>query len=172
MTAEAWMTISTGVLAGATSLLAFLTFRLELAWKKSSSQQLGVQTWLNVQSRFDSKEMKRCRKKLAQQLDPYKQAEHDKTAEELFDLFEDIGTLYDLKLLNRELAESAFSFYVNYWWRAAKSYIDRERMLHGDDDTLFEDFEKLAKAWRHFDPEISDEKLKKFLEDEKHLRVD
>ena len=45
-------------------------------------------------------------------------------------------------------------------------------MLHGDDDTLFEDFEKLAKVWRHLDAEINGDKLKKFLEDEKQLRVD
>ena len=45
-------------------------------------------------------------------------------------------------------------------------------MLHHDDDTLFSEFEKLAKLWRRFDPEISDDALRKFLEDEKRLRVD
>jgi len=77
-----------------------------------------------------------------------------------------------LGLINKKLAESAFSFYVNHWWRAAKSYVDRERQLHGDDQTLFEDFERLAKAWQHLDPKIDNEALKKFLEDEKRLRVD
>ena len=172
MTAETWVAICTGALAAATFLLALLTFRLELAWRKNSTQQIGVQTWLNLQSRFDSKELKRCRKKLAQQLDPYEQSEHDKVVEDLFDLFEDIGTVYDQNLLNRQLAESTFSYYVNHWWRAAKPYIDHDRMLHRDDNSMFIEFEKLAKAWRHRDPEISDGALKRFLEEEKHLRID
>src|SRR5271157_5370419 len=63
----------------------------------------------------------------------------------------------------RFIIVSTFSFYVNHWWRAAKPYVDRERMVHGDDKSLFGDFEKLAIAWQHRDPEIDDEKLKKFL---------
>jgi hypothetical protein len=166
------MAVCTGALALATFLLGFLTFRLESAWKKSSEQQIGLQTWLHFQSRFDSREMKRCRKRLAQQLDPYDQSKHHEIAEELFDLFEDVGTVHSLGLLNKDLAESAFSFYVNHWWRVAKPYVDRERMLHQDDKTLFSDFEKLATAWGSFDPQISHEALKKFLEDEKNLNVE
>jgi hypothetical protein len=35
----------------------------------------------------------------------------------------------NLGFVNEKLAESTFSFYVNRWWRAAKPYVDRERML-------------------------------------------
>jgi hypothetical protein len=172
MGAETWVAVCTGALALATFLLGFLTYRLESAWKKSSEQQVGLQTWLHFQTRFDSRELKRCRKKLARQLDPYDQSKHQEIAEELFNLFEDIGAVYCLGLLNRKLSESSFSFYVNHWWRAAKPYVDRERMLHQDDKTLFSDFEKLATGWRNLDPQIGDDALKKFLEDEKNLSVE
>jgi hypothetical protein len=172
MSAETFVAASTGILAVATFALAGLTYRLERAWKESAAQQIGLQTWLHFQARFDSNEMKRCRKKLAQQLDPYDPAKHDEVEEELFDLFEDLGTVYGLNLLNKKLADSTFSFYVNHWWKAAKPYVDRERTVHGDDETFFEEFETLAKACRHHDPQIDHTALKNFLEEEKRLRVD
>jgi hypothetical protein len=164
--------IGTMSLALATFILAALTVRLELTWKKSSAQQLGLQTWLALQARFDSKEMKASRSKLAHQLSNYTSAIHAEIAEDLFDLFEDLGAINHLGLLNTQLAESTFSFYVNHWWRAAKPYVDRERMVHGDDKSLFGDFEKLVIAWQHLDPQIDDDKLKRFLEDETSLSVD
>src|SRR5947207_15596210 len=41
MTAEAWVAVCTGALAFATAVLAFLTYRLELTWTKSSSRLHG-----------------------------------------------------------------------------------------------------------------------------------
>jgi hypothetical protein len=76
--------------------------RLELAWTKGSAQEIGVQTWLHFKERFDSKEMKPCRQKLAQQLSHYDQAKHDETTEDLFDLFEDIGSVYHRGLLDKK----------------------------------------------------------------------
>lgn len=169
MNAEGWVAICTGILALATFGLAVTTVRLELTWKKSMAQQLGLQTWLTLQARFDTKEMKDCRSKLAHQLSNYTSSIHGEVVEDLFDLFEDVAAIKDLGLLNTELAESTFSFYVNHWWRASKPYVDRERMIHGDDKSLFAGFEKLAAAWQHLDPEINDDKLKRFLDDEKSL---
>ncbi|HLH53021.1 MAG TPA: hypothetical protein VKY92_05335 [Verrucomicrobiae bacterium] len=116
--------------------------------------------------------MKNCRSKLAHQLSNYTPSIHGEIAEDLLDLFEDVAAIKDLGLLTTELAESTFSFYVNHWWRASKPYVDRERMIHGDDKSLFAGFEKLAAAWQHLDPEMSDDKLKRFLDDERSLSID
>jgi hypothetical protein len=48
--------------------------------------------------------MRQARKKLAQQLDPYDPANHDQIGERVLELFESIGTVYNLGLLNVELA--------------------------------------------------------------------
>jgi hypothetical protein len=169
MTPEQGVAVCTGALALATFGLAVATVRLEWAWKQSAAQQLGLQTWLTLQARFDTREMKHCRSKLAHQLSTYTSATHGEIVEDLFDLFEDLAAIKGTGLLNQQLAESTFSFYVNHWWRASKPYIDRERMIHGDDKTLFAGFEKVVADWQHLDPEITDDKLKRFLENEKAL---
>jgi hypothetical protein len=62
---------STWVLAIATVALAGATVWLALESRQGSLRQIRVQTWLAMEPRFDSKEMKLARKKLAKQLDPY-----------------------------------------------------------------------------------------------------
>src|SRR5439155_9334917 len=118
---------ATALLAGATVCLAWLTYRLEKAWVKTSSEQIqawfktsaeqiGVNTWLVLQRRFDSREMKRARKVLAEQLRTYTTAKHREISETVLDFFEDVGTTYKEGYLNKKLAESAFSYYACRWW--------------------------------------------------------
>jgi hypothetical protein len=137
MDAKSWietaMAVFTALLAFATFRLAHLTRKLETAWVNTSSEQIkawfktsadqiGVNTWLELQRRFDSKEMRRARKKLAEQLKTYSAAKHAGISEIVTDFFEDAGTLYKLGYLNKDLAESSFSFYACRWWEAAKAY--------------------------------------------------
>jgi hypothetical protein len=64
------LAIFTGIVAIFTAALAIASFWTVREERRASSEQLGVQTWLYVDPRFDSKELRLARKKLAQQLDP------------------------------------------------------------------------------------------------------
>lgn len=163
------METATFILAAATVALALATIWLAVESKRASVRQIRVQTWLTLKDRFDSKEIKTARKALAHKLRTYDASKHDKITEEVLDLFADIGTVYNLGLLNKELAESTFSFYVNHWWAAAKSYIEQERKNKGDDDLLFGEFEKVADAMKKYDGKIPAADIDKFLNEEARL---
>ncbi|MGA1979864.1 MAG: hypothetical protein ABSG99_04780 [Sedimentisphaerales bacterium] len=153
-----------------TAVLAYATFRLATETREGTSRQIGVQTWLALEERFDSNDMKRARKLLAAQCDPYNPSYHDEMSEEVLELFESIATVYNEGLLNKHLAASSFSWYVTRWWEAAKPYIDEERRRKGDDTSLFEEFETFAREMREYDEKITSDDLKRFLADEKGLK--
>lgn len=160
---------ATFLLAAGTFWLGWLTRNLEKAWFRTSAEQIGVNTWLTLQRRFDSREMKRARKALAQQLKAYSTVNHGVISETVLDFFEDVGTTYRHGYINKKLAESAFSFYACRWWEAAKAYVDHEQKLHNDDGTLFEDFKHFAETTRLDDETIDHNELERFLEDEMRL---
>ena len=162
---------STLILAVATVVLAGATVWLAIEARNGTLRQIGVQTWLNLEQRFDSPEMKQARKVLAEQLDPYNPVLHDNIAEGVLDLFESIGTVHSLKLLNKKLAGSSFSWYANHWWEAAKPYIDEERRRRGDDKSLYSEFEAFVKAMRKYDPKITSEDMREFLKIEKNIKT-
>ena len=137
--------------------------------REAAGKQLGVQTWLVLEPRFDAVEMKRSRMKLAKQLDPYNRDKHDEISEEVLEFFESVGTVYNLGLLDKSLAVSSFSFHANYWWAAAQPYIQHERRRHGDDDSLFSEFQKFVEKMREHDRNIDADALRVFLADEKRL---
>jgi hypothetical protein len=166
------MCTATWFLGVVTAVLALATVVLAFEARRGSLRQIGVQTWLALEPRFDSKEMKLARKKLARQLEPYDQTKHDQITEEVLELFESIGTVYNLGLLNEKLAISSFSFYANHWWKAAKPYVDHERSVRGGDPSLFSEFESLAGAMHKHDPNIDDKALKDFLDNERRLKTD
>jgi hypothetical protein len=162
---EHWTLVSTVILAAATVLLAFYTGSLAKSTREASVRQLGVQTWLHLAARFDSGEIRRARGQLAEQLeDGYDSSKHDDITEQVIDVFEDIGTVLRLGLINEDLADSAFSFYATRWWEVLKPYIREERRRNKDDDEIFSDFEALAKKMHREGEELE---LRKFLRDEK-----
>jgi hypothetical protein len=130
-----------------------------------------VQTWLVLEPRFDSKEMKQARKKLAEQMDPYDPSKHDQISEKVLEFFESAGTAYNVGLLNKELAASSFSYHAACWWEVVKAYVDKERKNLGDDGSVFYEFEKFAAAMKGSD-KIAGDDLDKFLKDEKRLAID
>lgn len=160
---------STLILALSTVVLAGATVWLAIEARRGTIRQIGVQTWLTLEQRFDSAEMKQNRKKLAMQLDPYNPTQHDEITEDVLDLFESIGTVNTLKLLNDKLAVSSFSWHANRWWEAAKPYIDEERRRRGDDKSLYSEFKTFVKTMRKHDPQITSEDLREFLKSEKNL---
>jgi hypothetical protein len=155
-------------LAAATVSLAVSTWQMVREAKEGSIRQLGVQTWLHMASRFDSEEIRRARARLAEQLERYDPSLHEDVAEEVLDLFEDIGTVHKLGLMNRQLADSTFSYYASRWWEVAKTYIYQERERNRDEE-IFRDFEALAKEMRRPSERLDSLDLKQFLEDEKGL---
>jgi hypothetical protein len=99
-----------------TAALAMASFWTIREARRASGEQLGVQTWLYLDPRSDSKELTHARKNLAEQLD------HD-----ILEFLEDVGSLYNRNLLNEELARSSFSWEAIRWWEVAKVYIADER---------------------------------------------
>ena len=181
-TAESWLVGLNAILGGATILLAIMTRKLELAWKKCSAEQvgawtenatrqIGVQTWLTLEARFDSGDMRRARRALAEIL-LKKWPCYRYVVEDVCNFFETVGTAYKYNVVEKDLAESSFSYYLNYWWRAVKPYVVQERMRNKDDASLYEDFEKLADTWKSRNPELNDDTLKAFLQDEVHLTTE
>jgi hypothetical protein len=172
MKADTWIAISgvcTGLLAVATFWLAYLTRKLEQAWMKTSLDQIGVQVWLQLEGRFDSKEMKRARKKLAEQVNSYSISKHSGISEMVPEFFESVGTAYSDGFIHKRLADSSFGFYVCRWWEALKAYVDHERRLHGEDKSLFTEFERLAAALRMSEETIDHDEVQRFLADEMKL---
>jgi hypothetical protein len=158
------------VLAGATVFLAKKTSGLAASTeamvkesKESSQRQLGVQTWLHLEERFDSKEMEQARRELAEDMERYSPAYHDDVQEAVLNFLEDVGTLYKLGLLHQHLACSTFSYHACGWWECAQPYIVEERKRNGDDHTIFKDFEDFAAMMKKRYPSID---TVKFIQDE------
>jgi hypothetical protein len=173
-------TLLTAIMACFTGWLAWETRKLEKGWRetsakqietwlKTSTDQIGVKTWLELERRFDSEEMKRARKQFAQQLRTYGIPNHDKISETVLNFFESVGIAYKEGCLSKILAESSFSFYACRYWEAAKAYIDQEQKRHDEDVTLFEDFHDFAKSMRLPNEKIDEEEIKRFLADEMKL---
>ena len=101
---------------------------------------------VTLTARFDSKEMTLAMKTLATQLENYNPINRDKVSEEVLELFEDIGTLYNQGLLDKQLAASSFGYSATRWWAAAEHYIREERRREGADTTIYQEFEKFANA--------------------------
>jgi len=178
--AEIALAIFTAAMAGFTAWLAWETRRLGKsssegstkqieAWFKTSTDQIGVKTWLEFEQRFDSEEMKLARKKLAQQFKDYSVSKHSKVSETVLNFFESVGTAYKMGYLNHELAESSFGFYASRWWEIVKAYVDQEQKRHGEDATLFEYFKYFAQKMRLPSEVIDDDEIQTFLDDEMKL---
>jgi hypothetical protein len=179
--AEIATILFTAAMAGFTAWLAWETRKLGKssqesstlqinAWFKTSADQIGVKTWLELERRFDSEEMKRARKRFAQQLKTYSVTKHDKISETVLNFFESVGIAYKEGYLNKKLADSSFSFHAVRYWEAAKAYVDQEQKRHGNDATLFEDFKDMANLMRLPDEKLDDVEIQRFLEDE--IRLD
>jgi len=170
---KSWVELSTAgatlLLAGATVWLAGLTRKLEKAWFRTSAEQIGVSTWLELEHRFDSKEMKSARRKLAEQLKNYSTSKHARISETVLNFFESVGTASKQGFLNRKLADSSFGFHASRWWEAAKAYVDHERKRHKEDGSLFEDFQDFAKCMRREGEVIDHDEVQRFLDDELKL---
>ena len=130
-----------------------------------------MNTWLEFERRFDSKEMLEARRKLAEDLEA-KTTNPKRILETLLCFFEDLGTLYlegKQGYINRRLADSSFGFYACRWWAAAINYVNQERLRQGGDPTIFQCFEAMAKQMALERETIDQAAIHRFLEDESRL---
>jgi hypothetical protein len=184
---------ATILLAFATVVLAFFTWRLAVesreasqrqiatwekntheqigAWEKNAKDQIGIQTWLALEARFDSIEMHRARGALAENLRKSftNPAFLNMISDTVLDFFESVSTAYNLGYLNKELADSSFSFYAMHWWEAANDYIGKLRDRHGKDKSLYCEFETFASEIRARYGKIDQPALLRFLMGEEKL---
>ena len=160
---------STLVLAIATVVLAFATIRLVGESRQASKRQNGLQTWMEFRRWFDSTEMIEARRELAKLMRAYTQTIHKEIPETVMNFFEDLGTVYTQGYIDKKLADSTFSYYACRWWEVVKPYVDHERKRHNEDNTLFEDFETLARQMRQPEDVLDADQMKLFLADENNL---
>ena len=167
--ATIWLALENHRMAAETHNMVVETHQMALDSKEASATQLGVQTWLEIEQRFDSDEMKRARRMLAKQFtppyDPNKFGEIDTT---VLDAFDDIGALFNRDLIDKDLVGGQLGFYVDRWWIACQPYVADVRKRNGSQD-WFSGFESLAKVMAKNDSHLSDEDVKRFLADESHL---
>ena len=160
--------LATILLAVATIWLALETHRMAVETQEGARRQIGVQTWLEMERRFDAPEMKRARATLAAQFEYYDADKFDDSKQDVLDLFDDIGALYSDGLIDKKLTESAFSYYVNNWWEISKNRITDDRKTDHD-PSEYDHFEELAAKLHHHDPNITDKDKKDFLASEERL---
>jgi hypothetical protein len=166
---EHLLAYSTVVLAIVTTFMAFETWQLAKESRDASYRQIGVQTWLEFEKRFDAPEMVRARKKLALQLRASPAPKYDDIDERVPDFFEDVGIAYKSGYLDTNLANSSFSMFATRYYEAMRPFIDQERRLYGGDPTINDDFEALAKAMLGPGEKIDEKQLDQFLQDEINL---
>ena len=116
------------------------------SWKKRSSEQIGVMTWLEFERQFDSPEMKRKRRDLAHKL-PYKRERHDTYPEDVLLFFESVSVAANEGFLNPKLAHCSFSYYATAWWDLLKEWVVEERRRKSD-DSFYSEFEAFAERVR------------------------
>jgi len=168
-TTEMVLAYSTAALALFTAVMAFETFELASESRKASIRQIGVQTWLEFEKRFDSADMVRARRRLAEQLKSKPPAKYEDISEKVPDFFEDLGIAYKMGYLDEKLSKSSFSLYATRYWEALKPFTDETRRRYGADPTFYENFEYLAKAMLESGEKIDENQLQQLLNDESIL---
>lgn len=166
---ELLLAYSTIALAVFTAVMAYFTYELAAESKEASFRQIGVQTWLEFEKRFDSADMSQARKKLATQLKTIPPARYEEISQQVPEFFEDLGTAYRLGYIDKKLADSSFSIYVTRYWEALRSDTQAERLRYGGDNSINQNFEYIAKVMLQPGEKIDQNQLQAFLTDESHF---
>ncbi len=163
----AWSTI---ILAVLNAVLVLVTYWTLLEAKEASRKQIGVQTWLEMQKRFDAPEMLMARKKFAADLESFKRSPTNNVSGIVPDFFEDLGMLYEKKQIDTDLADESFSFYVCPYWEEAKEWILQQKIRYGYTN-LYSEFEWVSGQMRGQGDKFDSASIAIFLDDEKSLEV-
>ncbi len=143
----------------ATVILAIATIWLAVETRWGLQRTIQVSTWIEMEKRFDSPEMKASRARLAAQLQHYDADKFDDSVQDVWDLFDDVGRLYRQGLIDKG---------INSWWAAGKNRITADRQ-HDKDASEYEEFEWLAAQLHYEDPNITTNDVADFLKVEAAL---
>jgi hypothetical protein len=165
---EAWLAVWTTLLALFTLGVVYYTRKLFVETREAAKKQLGVNTWLHFISRWDSIEIRNRRKHLAAQI---KDHEDFADSDPVLDFFEQVGTVYRLECLDKELAYSSLSHDAEHWWKALGGYvIDLRTKMR--DKSVYDEFENMVTdlhAKHPNDPPVTSESLDEYLKGEMEL---
>jgi hypothetical protein len=132
---------------------------------------------IKFESKFDSKKMRRNRRKLVSIIknSPEEYAKMD-AFRDVLDFFDDLGVLLEKKVVPIELLWSGFCYWVLRYRILLKDYINWIRKEEND-PTFYCDFENLFKRIlkreekeRHTKIEITSEQLQDFIQEEMRLK--
>lgn len=165
--AEMLMVYFTGAMAIFTAWMAYETFDLARESREASIRQIGVQTWLEFEKRFDAPDMIKARRVLAIQLKAH--AKEEDMSEKVPDFFEDLGEVYYLGYIDEKLAKSSFGLYATRYWAGLRSFTDKARRRYGADSTIYTNFEYLSKEMLERGEKIDENQLQQLLDDESTL---
>lgn len=107
-------------LVGVTFWMAYKQIALLRQQTADAHANLCLQNHLTFTARFDSPEMLRDRKDLAEHFLSSRPLE---VQERVLDFFEDMGLFLRRGYLDEELAWCTFGFYAVRWWTVCKGYI-------------------------------------------------
>lgn len=140
-----WLTV---VVSISTLGLAVATIWMVWESRQASYRQLGLDSWMHFEDRWDGAEMKKARYALAESLrNGYEPSKADDIPEEVMDFFESVGTVWSEGLMNSKLAEMSFSYDAAGWWEACEPYVlDQRRKMA--DKTIYDKFERFGKAMK------------------------
>jgi hypothetical protein len=167
---ELFLVLGTWALVFVTFWVAYKQVSLLRQQTDDAHANICLQNHLTFTARFDSPEMLRGRKELAEH---FLSSHPPEIQEKVLELFEDLGLFLRRGYLDEELAWNTFGFYAVRWWAICKGYTLEERKRQND-PTLFTDFEDLAKRFLARDSkagltEATPSDIKNFLKDERNL---
>lgn len=138
-----WLTV---VVSLSTFALAIATIWLVWESRQGSYRSIGVESWMHLEERWDSLDMKKARYELASAIEPaYDPSKRDDIAESVPDFFESVGSVWEQGLVNAKLAEMSFSYEAVGWWKALQPWVMEERRRQND-RTTYDKFEHFAAA--------------------------
>jgi hypothetical protein len=155
--------------AWGTIALVFATIFM-IAWQIRSAKSTSRVQWsMTLMDRYESREGRAMRKRLAELL--IQGVDIPPSAiEQVIDMLEAVADLLNRGWLDKVTIENAFSIAIRYWWHALEMRIAKMRSDYHD-TTFYDQFEQLAKAYdaverRRGMPPLTDDEVLIFLKSE------
>jgi hypothetical protein len=156
----AWATVA------AVAATVFMVIFQIVSSKKSTMVQLSLQ----LTEKYDDRQMRDHRKKLAEVLLVGNARPTPTQMEAVIDHLETISDLTHRGWLDKGIVHNSFSTSIRHWWAALEGDINQMRQAYHD-ATLYDEFEKLAQTYneehkKRMSPPIGPQAIKTFLESE------
>jgi Domain of unknown function (DUF4760) len=137
---------------------------------KFSKKSTMVQLSLQLTEKYDDRQMRDHRKKLADVLLSGSTRPTPTQMEAVIDHLETVPNLTHRGWLDKEIVHNSFSVSIRHWWAALEKDINNMRQEYHD-ASMYDEFEKLAQTYnnenkKRLSPPIGQQALKIFLESE------